>query len=148
MREDFPLTEVKRGGLLIITPAEVDAYRTPSTRSLTVSSDPILEALDPFFLRAVVAAEKPAISFEPMTDNAASACAALRCHRLNGALETVERHRPIAHRHLKRFIVVVTASVTFGHCALPSLRLLHSNLLLRVAIGDLFDGTASRLRDE
>jgi hypothetical protein len=109
---------------------------------------PILETLDSFFLSAVVTAEKLAFSFEPMTDNAASARAAFGGHRLNCALETVERHCPAVPRYLKRFIVVVTASVTFGYCALPSLRLLHSNLLLRVAIGDLFDGTASRLRDE
>jgi hypothetical protein len=102
-------------------------------RSLTVSSDPILETPDSFFFRAVVAAEKLAISFQPMTDNAASACAALRCHRLNGALETVERHCPIAHRHLKRFIVVVTASVTFGHCALPCLEAVVFQPIVRVA---------------
>ena len=114
---------------MIITRQRLTHTGQHEPRALTVSSDPILETPDSFFLRAVIAAEKLAISFQPMTDNAASACAALRCHRLNGALETVERHCPIAHRHLKRFIVVVTASVTFGHCALPCLRLLHSNLL-------------------
>jgi hypothetical protein len=84
-------------------------------RLLAESSEPILEALDSFFLRAVVAAEKLAVSFQPMADDAATACDACRRHRLNCAFETVKRHRPTAHRHLKRFIVVITASVTFGH---------------------------------
>ena len=55
----------------------------------------ILETLDSFFLCAVVTAEKLAISFQSMTDNAASARAAYRCHRVNCALETVERHCPL-----------------------------------------------------
>jgi hypothetical protein len=75
------------------------------------SSEPILETLDSFFLCTVITAEKLAISFQPMTDDAASAGAAYRCHRVNCALEAIERHGPIAHRHLKRFIVVVAASV-------------------------------------
>ena len=94
-----------------------------------ISSEPILETLDSFFLCAVVTAEKLAISFQSMTDNAASARAAYRCHRVNCALETVERHCPIAHRHLKRFIVVVATRFAFGHFASPCLKLPNSNLL-------------------
>ena len=66
---------------------------------------------------------------------------------MNCALETVERHRPIAHRHLKRFIVVVTASVTFGHCALPCLRLLAFQSIVRVANGDRLDENAQGFAD-
>jgi hypothetical protein len=86
----------------------------------------------------VVTAEKLAISFQSMTDNAASARAAYRCHRVNGALETVERHCPIAHRHLKRFIVVVAAGVAFGHFASPGLRLLHFQSIIRVSSNSHF----------
>jgi hypothetical protein len=44
--------------------------------------------------------------FQPMTDDAASAGAAYRCHRVNCALETIERHGPLAHSQLTPLKVV------------------------------------------
>jgi hypothetical protein len=63
----------------------------------------------------MVAAEKFALCLQAVTDDATSTSLACRCHGLDGALEAVKGHRAITHRDLKGLIVVVTASVAFGH---------------------------------
>jgi hypothetical protein len=61
------------------------------------------------------AAEKFALCLQAMTDDAAPASLAFGCHGLDGALAAVKGHCAITHRDLKGLIVVVTASVAFGH---------------------------------
>jgi hypothetical protein len=63
----------------------------------------------------MVAAEKFALCLHAVTDDATSTSLAFGRHGLDGALEAVKGHRAITHRDLKGLIVVVTASVAFGH---------------------------------
>jgi hypothetical protein len=63
----------------------------------------------------MVAAEKFALCLQAVTDDATSTSLAFGRHGLDGALEAVKGHRSITHCDLKGLIVVVTASVAFGH---------------------------------
>jgi len=65
----------------------------------TLASKSISKTLYAFSLSAMVAAE----------------CLAFGRHGLDSALEAVKGHRATTHRDLKGLIVVVSASVAFGH---------------------------------
>jgi hypothetical protein len=63
----------------------------------------------------VLATEKVAIGFQTVTDDMATARVASWRHCLNGTFEAVKGHHATSHRHLKGLIVIVAASLTFGH---------------------------------
>src|SRR5262249_17396465 len=71
------------------------------------------------FRRAMGTAVDLPVCLDPMTDDPAMAVGALRRHRLNFALEAVERHRAASLRHVQSLVVVVTADIATRHGATP-----------------------------
>jgi hypothetical protein len=72
----------------------------------------------------VRAAEKRAIVFNPVADNAAATMGAGRGQLMHSAFKRIENVRvALRRRHGKRFVVVVSAYFTFSHSFLPSFKL-------------------------
>jgi hypothetical protein len=71
----------------------------------------------------VRAAEKRAIVFNPVADNAAATMGAGRGQLMHSAFKRIENVRvALRRRHGKRFVVVVSAYFTFSHSFLPSIQ--------------------------
>jgi hypothetical protein len=78
-------------------------------------ADAIAQAGHADHLGAVLAAEEGALLLEPVAHDADAAMLACRRQRMNGAFEAVEGVSGLAHRHLKRLVVIVSAGFTSGH---------------------------------
>ena len=77
----------------------------------------VAQADHAFGLGAVLAAEKCAFLFEPVTDDVNTAIRAARSERMDSALKAIEGVGPSVHVHLKRFVVVISARFALCHDA-------------------------------
>ena len=75
----------------------------------------VAQAGHTFGLGAMLAAEKCAFLFEPVTDDMNTAISAGRSERMDSALKAIEGVGPAVHAHLKRFVVVISACFALGH---------------------------------
>ena len=75
----------------------------------------VAQADHAFGLGAMLAAEKCAFLFEPVTDDMNTAISADRSERMDRTLKAIEGVGPAVHAHLKRFVVVISARFTLGH---------------------------------
>lgn len=89
----------------------------------------IIDASNPVLFGAMGAAIDPSLRFGAVPNHTAVAVRASGSHRLDGALEAVECHRPIALDDLERLVVIVAADIALWH------GLLLSNRAAKVATG-------------
>jgi hypothetical protein len=82
-------------------------------------SDSVAQPCHAFDRGAMLAAEKCAFLFKPMTDDMNSAISADRSKRMDRTLKTIEGVSRAVHAHLKRLVVVISARLARGHDCLP-----------------------------
>jgi hypothetical protein len=79
----------------------------------------VAQSRDTLFLGAVIAAIEGAIGLQTVADDANTTVLASGGQSVDGTLKAVKDVALAAHDHLKRLVIVVTATLTLGHGSLP-----------------------------